>query len=124
MSHTMQHGSPHPLKAIKKFALVVLCVTEIQDNESDQNRQENSHVTSLHKGSQCLDDNASGIEARQPRFLRYAYNPMRDPGLAFLCPDVQVATIKLTFPGKRAGRTSVPRAVLVTVMLELCVMSR
>jgi hypothetical protein len=62
----MKHGSTHTLKAIEKFALVVLRVTEIQDNESDQNRQENSHIISLHKGSQCLDDNASGIEARQP----------------------------------------------------------
>jgi hypothetical protein len=61
----MKHGSTHTLKAIEKFALVVLCVTEIQDNESDQNRQEKSHVISLHKGSQCFDDNASGIEARQ-----------------------------------------------------------
>jgi hypothetical protein len=64
----MKHGSTHTLKAIEKFALVVLRVTEIQDNERDQNRQENSHMISLHKGSQCLDNNASGIEARQPDF--------------------------------------------------------
>jgi hypothetical protein len=65
----MKHGSTHTLKAIEKFALVVLRITEIQDNESDQNRQENSHIISLHKGeSISRRQRVSCIEARQPDF--------------------------------------------------------
>jgi hypothetical protein len=43
----MGHGSAHTLNAIKQLALVVFGVTEIDDGESDQNCQENSHSFSL-----------------------------------------------------------------------------